>query len=179
MVSTTQGGRHIRLLTERTVEHFLQRMFLRDPPARTLNIVSPFIATMAGSRYTLSDLSEKVRRECIPTYIVTRPPVESYQKDAMAVLSANEWVEIRFNDCIHAKVYVLSAVAEAESFAMFGSGNLTGSSIEANIEVGMLIVAQGQGRAIVDELYYWASNRLRVLTESIIHQRIRAKRRSS
>lgn len=169
--------RHVRLLTERTVEHFLLRLFLRDASIRSLCIVSPFINTLEGARYTLQDLSDKIRRERIPTYVVTRPPAESYQEEAMAVLAGNDWVEVRFNESVHAKVYVSSALPESESFALFGSGNLTGRSIASNIEVGMMIVAQGQGRALVDELYYWANNRLRVLEESRLHQRIRATRR--
>ncbi len=169
--------RHIRLVTERTVDCFLQRFFLRDVPIRNLSIVSPFINTLEGSRFTLRDLSEKIGRECIPTYVVTRSPSESYQEEAIAVLAHNEWIEIRFNESLHAKVYVSSAIPESESFALFGSGNLTSRSIAENIEVGMLIVAKGQGRSLVDELYYWANNRLRVLEESKIHQRIRAKRR--
>lgn len=96
----------------------------------------------------------------------------------MAVLASNEWVEVRFNESVHAKVYVSSAIPESESFALFGSGNLTGSSIDANIEVGMIIVAKGQGRRLVDELCYWANSRLRVLEESRLYQRIRATRRS-
>ena len=169
--------RYIRVLTERTVEHFLLRFFLRDVPIRSLCIVSPYISGLEGSRFTLSDLSEKILRERIPTYVVTRPPAEKYQKDAINVLTGNEWVEIRFNEMVHAKVYVSSAFSESESFALFGSGNLTDRSIVSNIEVGMLIVAQGLGRPLVEELYYWANNRLRILEESRLHQRIRGARR--
>lgn len=176
-MSAPSEKRHIRLVTERTVKHFLQRLFLRDFPIRSLCIVSPFINTLEDSRFTLRDLSDKIRRKRIPTYVVTRPPTERYQQEAMAVLAGNDWVEIRFNESVHAKVYVSSAIPESESFALFGSGNLTGRSIASNIEVGMIIVAQGQGRPLVEELYYWANNRLRVLEESRIHQRIRAKRR--
>jgi phosphatidylserine/phosphatidylglycerophosphate/cardiolipin synthase-like enzyme len=177
MVNLPQDSRHVRLVTEKTVEHFLQRLFLRDVPIRSLCLVSPFINTMADSRYTLADLSAKITRERIPTYVVTRTPVESWQKEAMAILVQNEWVEIRYNNTLHAKVYVTAAVQESESFALFGSGNLTGRSIATNLEVGMIIIAQGQGRPLVDELYYWANNRLRILEESKLHQPIRAKRR--
>lgn len=134
--------RHIRLVTERTVDHFLRRLFLRDVFIRNLCIVSPFINTLEGSRFTLHDLSEKIRRDCIPTYVVTHSPSESYQEEAVAILAKNEWVEIRFNESVHAKVYVSSSIPESESFALFGSGNLTTRSITDNIEVGMLIVAE-------------------------------------
>jgi hypothetical protein len=174
---TSHERRHIRLLTEKTVEHFLLRFFLRDVSIRSLCIVSPYISALAGSRFTLYDLSDKILRERIPTYVVTRTPAEKYQQDAIDVLTGNEWVEIRFNETLHAKVYVSSAIPESESFALFGSGNLTDRSIGSNIEVGMLIVAQGIGRPLVEELYYWANNRLRILEESRLHQSIRGARR--
>lgn len=167
----------LRLITERTVECFLQRLFLRDIAVRNLCMVSPFINSLEESRFTLRDLSEKIEREQIPTYVVTRSPSEEYQLKAMAILAGNPWVEIRFNECLHAKVYISSAVPESESFALFGSGNLTGQSISKNIEVGMLIVAKGDGRILVDDLYYWANNRLRVLAESKLYQKMQAKRR--
>lgn len=169
--------RNICLVTEKTVECFLQRLFLRDASVRSLYLVSPFINSLEGCRFTLNDLSKKISRERIPTYVVTRPPVETYQHEAMAILAQNEWVEIRYNNSIHAKVYVTAALPESESFALFGSANLTGRSIESNIEVGMIIVAQGQGRPLVEELHYWANNRLRVLEESKLHQPIRARRK--
>ena len=170
-------GRHIRLVTEKTVEHFLERLFLRGMPIRSLCLVSPFINTLEGARFTLADLSEKITRERIPTYVVTRTPVEPYQQEAMAILKENDWVEIRYNDSVHAKVYITAALPESESFALFGSGNLTGRSIVSNIEVGMIILAHGQGRPLVEELYYWANNRLRILEESKLHQPIRARRK--
>jgi len=176
-MNLTQDTRHVRLITERTVEHFLQRLFLRDVVVRSLYLVSPYINTMEDSRFTLAALSAKIIRECIPTYIVTRPPAEPWQEAAMAILAQNEWVEVRYNNSVHAKVFITVAMPESESFALIGSGNLTAKSIEKNLEVGMIIVAQGQGRQLVEELSYWANNRLRVLKESRLHQPIRAKRR--
>ena len=108
-------ARHVCLFTERTVDYFLQRFFLRGVPFRNLCIVSPFINTLEGSRFTLRNLSDKIQQDCIPTYAITRPPSEPYQEEAIAVLSNNDWVEIRFNESVHAKVYVSSAIPESES----------------------------------------------------------------
>lgn len=177
MVNPARETTHIRLVTEKTVEHFLQRLFLRDMAIRSICLVSPFIDALQKSRFTLTQLSKKITSEEIPTYVVTRSPVQPYQHEAIAILRENEWVEIRYNEFIHAKVFVTAALPESESFALFGSGNLTGRSIESNIEVGMIIVAQGQGRPLVEELHYWANNRLRVLAESKLFQPIRARRR--
>jgi hypothetical protein len=51
--------RHVRLITDRPVEHFLLRLFLRDADLRILGIVSPFISAMEkyvreGRNYGLS-----------------------------------------------------------------------------------------------------------------------------
>ena len=84
---------------------------------------------MADCRYSLADLSTKIKVQRTPTYVVTREPVESWQQEAVDLLAKNEWIEIRFNESLHAKVFVASAVQESESFAVFGSGNLTGAAV--------------------------------------------------
>jgi len=167
-------SQQVRLLTERMVEHFLARLFLRDPLLRSLTIVSPFVNTMVECRFTLADLSAKIRAQRIPTYFVTREPEESWQEEAVALLARNEWIEIRFNQSLHAKVFIASAVQASESFAVFGSGNLTGAAINTNLEVGMMLHSSGAGRKLVDELYYWATNNLRVLPESHLYKPMHA-----
>lgn len=167
---TCPTSQHIRLLTERPVEHFFARLFLRNSPLRSLTLVSPFVSTMQDCRYSLADLSTKIQSERIPTYLVTRKPQESWQEEAVALLARNSWIEIRFNESLHAKVFVASAIHESESFAAFGSGNLTGNAINCNLEVGMLLLAKGAGRRLVDQLYYWATNNLRVLPDSHLYK---------
>lgn len=172
-----QGKRHIELVTDKTVEKFLTRLFLRNTPLRSINIVAPYISVMSGARFTLLDLRKKVEREQVPLYVVTRAPSEPYQKEAMSLLKNSPWTEIRYNASIHAKVYVANAQRESDSFALFGSGNLTARSIESNIEVAMLIYSEGLGKEILRELSYWAGVRLRTFAESRLIQPIRAKRR--
>jgi phosphatidylserine/phosphatidylglycerophosphate/cardiolipin synthase-like enzyme len=167
--------RYAEMITERTVERFLQRLFLREPAVRALCIVAPFISPMTSSRFPLAALTAKVERERVPTYVVTRQPDEPYQKEAMDVLRDCPWVEVRYNSSVHAKLYVAHANVESESFALLGSGNLTARSIETNIELAMMIYSKGPGRGIVKDLYYWANVRLRTLAESHAVQRIRAQ----
>lgn len=62
-MSAAIEGRYLHLVTERAVDNFLQRFFLRDVTIRNLCIVSPFINTLEGSRYTLQELSLKIDRE--------------------------------------------------------------------------------------------------------------------
>jgi len=168
--------RHIQLVTDRPVEKFLLRLFLRDADMRTLSIVSPYISTLARCRFTLSDLRRKVERERICTYIVTREPTENYQLEAMQVLIGSPWIEIRYNASVHAKVYVAMASREADSFGLFGSGNFTTQSFESNIEVAMMLYSEGIGRYLLHELHYWATSNIRTLRQSVLIQRIKAER---
>jgi hypothetical protein len=165
---------HIRLVTERAVERFLLWLFLRDEPVHSLCLISPFIDPLRGCRFTLQDVSDKIRRDQIFTYVVTREPIEEYQRDAMKILSANEWIEIRYNESLHAKVFLAATRRESESFALFGSGNLTGRAVRVNLEVGMMLLAKGQGRPIIDELSHWAQTYVRVLPTSRLYKRIGA-----
>lgn len=169
--------RHIRLLTDRPVEQFLVRLFLRDANMRSLCIVSPFISSLAACRFTLMDLRRKVERDRICTYVTTREPTENYQAEAMTVLLGSPWIEVRYNPLIHAKVYLATATREADSFGLFGSANLTSASLRTNIEVAMMILAEGNGRSLLNELFYWACVRLRTLGESRLVQRISVQRK--
>jgi phosphatidylserine/phosphatidylglycerophosphate/cardiolipin synthase-like enzyme len=166
----------MELVTDRTVERFLLRLFLRGSPLRNLCIVAPFVGALHSHRFSLKDLRCKIEEEQIPTYIITRDPSEPYQAEAMAVLEGSPWIEVRYNASIHAKLYVATAEREAESFALFGSGNLTTRSIESNIELGILVYGEGAGRELLRELHYWANVRLRTLNESRLVQSIRTKR---
>jgi phosphatidylserine/phosphatidylglycerophosphate/cardiolipin synthase-like enzyme len=123
------------------------------------------------------DLRRKVETEQIPMYVVTHRPVMPYQHDAMDVMRGSHWIELRYNESVHAKVYVAMAVRDAESFALFGSGNLTAKSIESNIEIGMMVYSEDLGRDILRELNYWSSVHVRTLKGSKLIQPIQARRR--
>ena len=168
---------YVELVKDRTVERFLNRFFLRDTVIRSLYIISPFIAPLTGERHSLLDMKNKIEKDRIPTYVITRAPTEVYQNEAINVFLESPWIEIRYNPSIHAKLYVVVAEQERESFALFGSGNLTTKSIESNIELGMLIYSCGGGRELLHELQYWAGHRLRTLRESKIVQTIHFRRR--
>lgn len=170
-------SRYVELVTDRSVERFLLRLFLREAPIRSLCIVSPYIASLEGHRFSLADVRKKAEVDQIPTYVITREPSEPYQEEAMQVLLGSPWIELRYNASIHAKLYVASAEREAESFALFGSGNLTAKAIESNIELAMLVYNGGDGRHLLHDLHYWAAVRLRTLYESKLIQPIRARRR--
>ena len=79
----------------------------------------------------------------------------STHKEGLAILEQGKNVEIRYNPDVHAKLYISWNRNDEESFAMFGSGNLTSSGINYNLELGMMILSRGYGRQLVRELYRW------------------------
>lgn len=172
-----EWARNMELVTERLIERFLERLFLRETKIRCIYIASPFIATLTDSRFPLSRLRNKIEKERIPTYIICQEPDADYQKEAMKVLSGCQYIELRFNPFLHAKLYMVLSEIEKDSFALFGSGNLTSKAINHNIELGIMIYNLGYGKEMIGRLEHWVNSKLRTMQESLIQQAIKTKRR--
>ena len=166
-VSETSGPHYATIYTERPVERFLQRYMIGSTPPQVLVIVSPFISDLAGSLYDLNDLINKINTDGTRTYVITRSPREAYQKTGLEILQGCPYVEIRYNPDIHAKLYVSWSRDEEESFALFGSGNLTTRGLQHNLELGMMILSRGYGRKLVHELYLWGSSTVRTISRRV------------
>lgn len=151
-------------ITQKPVEDFLMRFFLLRPQAAHLIIVTPLMATLARTHYPLTKLRRKIEADKIRTFVITRKPEEIFHIEAVRILGESDMVEVRYNNSLHAKLYV--CMGEDTSFAMLGSGNLTKTSLERNIEIGMLISSKERGKQLLHQLYYWGSVRLRTLEES-------------
>lgn len=148
---------YLKILTDKPVERFLQR-YMTTSGQQTLIIISPFIGNLEGQSYTLADIIGKAKTEKGRIYIITREPQDEYHRQGLAFLEQGENVEIRYNSDVHAKLYVSWNRDEEESFAMFGSGNLTSSGTSYNLELGMMILSRDYGRKLVRELYRWGDN---------------------
>jgi len=158
---------YAQVITDRPVERFLYRYLLGGVAAQTLVIVSPFIGDLAGTPFGLRAITEKALADRTRLYVITREPREPYHQAGVAVLQQCPLAEIRYNPDIHAKLYVMWSRDVAESFALFGSGNLTESGLRHNIELGMMIFARGHGRAILYDLYHWSSYALRTTSRRV------------
>jgi hypothetical protein len=165
--SESSGPPYAQIFTERAIERFLQRYFIGATLAQVLVIVSPFISDLTGSLYDLKDLLKKVGTDRTRTYVITRRPQETYQKAGMDVLKTSPYVEIRYNPDIHAKLYICWSRVEEESYALFGSGNLTSRGLRHNLELGMMIDARGYGRTLVRELYQWGGTTVRTISKRV------------
>ena len=158
---------YARVITERPVERFLQQYLVGDVVAQTMLIISPFIGDLAGTPFELRAVTEKAMANRTRLHVITREPHEAYHRAGLAVLQQCPLAEIRYNPDIHAKLYLVWSRVEAESFALFGSGNLTESGLRHNIELGMMIHSRGHGRAILRDLYQWGSYTLRTTSHRV------------
>jgi len=162
-------------ITYNPVMDFFKKFFIGEIKAKTLIIISPIIAGLLDTRFSLEQLKKKIDNDKIFTYVITREPKENFHKEAIDILMSSDFTEIRYNNSLHAKLYICAL--DEPIYAILGSGNLTRTSIEKNIEIGMLIFYRGRGRQILHELYHWGSIRLRTLKESKLVKKITYERR--
>jgi phosphatidylserine/phosphatidylglycerophosphate/cardiolipin synthase-like enzyme len=80
---------------------------------------------------------------------------------ALEIMRDLDLIEIRFNNSLHAKVYLCKCSKTEDSFALLGSANFTWTSVNRNIEVGLLIKCHSDGGTIIHELNNWFQNKLR------------------
>jgi len=168
---------YAEIITSKPVQRFLLRFYLSDIPIQSLILISPFVGTLEGTRLTLDDVCRKAVEKGIPTYVITRAPAEEYHQQAIDILISYNLVELRFNESLHAKLYVCLCQDESQSFALLGSANLTRNSIEKNIEIAMMIYGRGRGREILRELSRWGLERLRTLNETKLVKKMKLQRR--
>jgi len=162
--------------TENPVKDFFKRLYLTDIEPTSLIIISPFIGNLSRTRYSLERLRKRIEEERIPTYIITRMPEDEFHKESIDLFFDSDFVEIRYNNSLHAKLYI--CMGKDTGFAFLGSGNLSRNSMERNIEIGLMILPYDKGKLILNELYHWGSIRLRTLKESKIAKKIKFSRRA-
>ncbi len=170
-------AKYAEIVSSRPVQRFLLKFYLSDIPMQSLILISPFVGTLEGTRVTLDALCRKAVEKGIPTYVITRAPEEEYHQQAIDTLISYDPVELRFNESLHAKLYICICQDESQSFALLGSANLTRNSIEKNIEIAMMIYGRGRGREILRELSRWGLERLRTLNDTKLVKKMKYKRR--
>ena len=168
---------YAEIVTSKPVHRFLLKFYLSHIPIQSLILISPIVTTLEGTRVTLEAVCRKAVEKGIPTYVITRSPEEEYHHQAVNILVKFEPIELRFNESLHAKLYVCLCKDESQSFALLGSGNLTRNSMEKNIEIAMMIYGRGGGREILRELSRWGLERLRTLNDTKLVKKMKFKRR--
>jgi len=153
----TEKTKPFKIFKERPVEFFLKRLYSEyaSIPINVIVIICPFIGALESSNFSLKKICQRMDSKKVPIRIITTTPTDTYQKDAINVLSDFKCTEISYNDSLHAKVYICNCKDESHSFSMFGSCNLTTQSIEQNIEIGIMVFGHGEGQNVNRELNQW------------------------
>lgn len=177
MDSNVPQPAYVELVSEKPVERFLRMVLLSPRGIHELVLVSPIIGMLRGVSVSMTRLCEKIDRERIRTYVITNEPRREYasHQQAVSILGRCDFTEIRFNPSLHAKVYVCRFTDGG--FALLGSGNLTETSIQQRIEIGVIIHSRGRGADLFRELFDWGTVRLRTLRESKLVKRMIPARR--
>ena len=140
-----------------TVNNVFFKEFMASTDCCELFIISPWISEMKGkdSEYDLSTILDKINVQMIRTLVITRKPVpgDDWHKKAIELLKTSDYVQICYNDNLHAKIYLCNN-ASTPSFVLLGSSNLTHKSL-SNHEIGLFLVALDYIEPIVDEIEGW------------------------
>jgi hypothetical protein len=145
----------LNLATRRVLDLFLINLS-RAHGWKRLNIVSPWISEIDGSLAALNfdQLLRRLRDDHTTVYVVTRPPTEDWHRRAIQRLADSGRANIALVPELHVKLF--TAQTAQSSFAMFGSANFTAQSL-INREIGVLVSASGDGKALVRDLDYEAA----------------------
>jgi hypothetical protein len=140
----------------------------RSPDWKRLHIISPWLSTLDDSfSLTSESLANRLKKYGTTVYVVTRPPIESWHKDAIGAFAATGRANIAIVPDLHAKLYVASTAAG--SFALVGSANFTQQSID-NFEIGLLAHSYMEGKQVVSALDREAADIYRTPGRKLIHR---------
>jgi hypothetical protein len=142
--------------------------------ASKIIIASPWISCSGAKKGPFLSIVSTINRYKIPTYIFTRQPQNAAHTLAMNLLMSCSYIEIVYNNNLHAKLYICMA-PYPYGFAIMGSANLTSAS-EDLYEIGLLILAEGGGEEIVKQLASFGLDYLRTRPDSRIIKRFSFRR---
>jgi len=169
MTTETALPSYLEIVSDKPVERFLRMFILSAKYVEELIIISPIIGMLRGGvSVSMTRVIDRIDRERIKTYVITNEPSPEHPShaQAMSALKQSNYTEIRYNDSLHAKVYICRT--RGGGFALLGSGNLTETSIQRRIEIGMVIFRRGDGVLLFQELSRWGLERLRSVRGSIL-----------
>lgn len=153
---------------------FYARLRRSKKEAHKIIIASPWISYSDTKGGPLLNIVSTIGAYKIPTYVFTRQPENTTHALAMDILMSCPYVEIVYNNSLHAKLYICMA-PYPYGFAIIGSANLTSGS-ENLYEIGLLILAQGGGEEIVKQLASFGLDYLRTRPDSQIVKRFSLRR---
>lgn len=163
----------VKLYCKEVIDKFFSRFIISKNRMRNLIIVSPWITYSDFKVGTFNDVIRKIKKDDIPTYVITRSPsYESHQKAIDEFLNIKK-VEINLYNDLHAKIFI--ADCDDEPFALVGSANFTQNSFK-NFELGVLINGRNEGVNLINQLTDFALIELRTINSIKILKKMEVKK---
>jgi hypothetical protein len=135
---------------------------------KRLNIISPWLSLLDASFSLTSDsLAKRLKKDGATLYLVTRPPIDPWHKEAIDTFAATGRANIAVIPDLHAKLFTASTAAS--SFALVGSSNFTQNSSQ-NLEIGLLAHSYMEGKQVVAALDREAADIYRTPGRKLIHR---------
>jgi hypothetical protein len=157
----------LKVSTTRVLDLFLGPL-ARSPGWKRLYLISPWISDIEHSAsLTSGQLLSQLQSDGATAYVVTRPPVHDWHKDALDRLGATGRVNIALVPELHIKLY--TAMTKQGSFAMLGSANFTQQTL-TNREIGLLVNSYSDGKRLVSELNHEAAQIYRLPERKLLYQ---------
>jgi hypothetical protein len=139
----------LQVTTRRVIAAFLDTL-ARSHGWQTIYIISPWISEFSShGMMSFTQLLKRFRDDDATVYVVTRPPNDSWHKNALDKIVATEKANVALVPSLHTKLYCAST--KKGSFALLGSANLTSQSL-SSIEIGVLLHYSGAGKNLVKTL---------------------------
>lgn len=139
------------------------------PNWERIYVISPWLSSFGRDcGMSFEQFVKRVRDERPNLFVVTRPPEESWHRDAIEALAATGSANIALLPNLHAKLFV--ADTKALSVCLVTSANFTAQSL-INQEIGLLIRGKGEGQRIVRRLHMEAAQIYRTEGRKLHSQR--------
>jgi Putative DNA-binding domain len=152
----------------RTVLNLFLRPLALSTGWRSIYLVTPWISAIDSRGSVTSDqFIKRIKADRTTVYLVTRPPEHDWHERAINRLGETGRVNIALVPQLHVKLY--TALTAHGSFAMIGSANFTQQSL-ANREIAVLINSYADGRRVVSDLQYEASQLYRLNGRKLLYQ---------
>ena len=157
----------LQVATRRVLNLFLGQLASSQGWKR-LYIISPWISELAeGASLSFDLFLQRLKKDGTTVYLVTRPPEEPWHEAAVAKLADTGRVNVAFVADLHVKLY--TALTSQGAFAMLGSANFTQQSLSSR-EIGLLVNAYLEGKSVVRDLNYEASQIYRMPGRRLAHK---------
>ena len=158
----------VQIHTRRVLSFFISPL-ARAHGWNKLFLISPWISDFGlDGGMTFTQILKRLRDDDATLYVVSRPPLENWHKNALDQIASTGKANIALVPELHTKLYC--ADTDHGTLALVGSANFTARSL-VNREIGVMIRGVGPGKKLIQNLMYEASDIYRSVTRDLYCKR--------